>query len=53
MPTKTCRECKKKFEDKSGYSSKYAKKYCDKCSKERKKYYSNLHLIKAEDCEED
>lgn len=52
MPTKICRDCKKEFQVKSNFGSKYPRKYCDKCSKERKKAYANIHNIKAEDCEE-
>lgn len=47
---KTCRDCKKEFEAKS--NSRYPRRYCDKCSKERKKAYESIHLIKAGDCEE-
>jgi hypothetical protein len=52
MPIKTCRDCKKEFEAKSSYNSRYPRKYCDKCSKERKKSYANIHNISAKDCEE-
>jgi len=45
-----CRECKKEFETKK--NSRFARKYCDKCSKERKKYYENLHTISIDDCED-
>jgi hypothetical protein len=33
-------------------NSRYPRKYCDKCSKQRKKDYENIHLIKIEDCED-
>jgi hypothetical protein len=51
MPIKTCRDCKKQFEAKS--NSRYPRKYCDKCSKERRKAYEDIHLVSASDCEED
>ena len=53
MPIKTCRDCKKEFEAKSGFNPKYPRKYCDKCSKERKKAYANIYSVSAEDCEDD
>ena len=33
-------------------NSRYKRKYCKKCSKERKKAWENRHLIKFEDCED-
>ena len=45
-----CKNCGKLFE--TVKRTRYARKYCEKCSKENKKYYDNLYLIKAEDCEE-
>lgn len=50
MAKKTCRDCKKEFEAKS--TSRYPRKYCDKCSAIRKKEYANIHMISADDCEE-
>ncbi len=51
MVKKTCKDCGKEFEAK--VSSRYTRKYCDKCSKQRKKDYDNLYMVKAEDCDED
>ena len=51
MTIKTCKECKKEFE--AGFNSKYPRKYCDKCSKQRKKDYDNLYSVKFEDCDDD
>ncbi len=52
MSKKICKECKKEFE--AGYSgSKYPRRYCDKCAKERKKAYADIHNISADDCEEE
>jgi hypothetical protein len=47
---KTCKDCGKEFKTKP--NARYPRKYCDKCSKERKKEYENIYLVKAEDCEE-
>jgi len=33
-------------------NSRYKRKYCEKCSKGRKKAWENRHLIKIEDCED-
>jgi predicted nucleic acid-binding Zn ribbon protein len=51
MKKQKCKECGKEFEVK--LNARYSRKYCDKCSAERKKAYENIHLIKIEDCEED
>ena len=53
MVKKVCRDCKKEFEVKNTYNTRYPKKYCDKCSAQRKKDYENIHLITADDCEDD
>lgn len=53
MSKKICKDCKKEFEAKYSFNTKYARLYCDKCSKERKKAYENIHNIKAEDCEDE
>ena len=50
MELKICVECGKEFN--SLEDSKYKRKYCDKCSKQRKKDYKNIHLIAADECEE-
>ena len=52
MAIKICRSCKKEFEAKPHYNPKYVKKYCDKCAKERKKSYADIHNVTAEDCED-
>jgi hypothetical protein len=52
MAIKTCRDCKKEFEAKST-NSRFPKKYCDKCSKERKESYADIHNVKAGDCEDE
>lgn len=48
---KKCKDCGKEFEQPR--KAKYQRKYCQKCSKQRKKDYENLYLVSAEDCEED
>jgi hypothetical protein len=46
-----CKDCSKEFEfEKSG---RYTRKYCDACSKKRKKDYEKLYSVKFEDCDED
>ncbi len=45
-----CKDCKKEFEQKA--TARYERKYCDKCSKKRKKAYEGLWKVKAEDCED-
>ena len=53
MPEKTirCRDCKKEFV--ANTNTRYPRKYCDKCSKERKKAYEKIHLVKVEDCDDE
>lgn len=46
-----CKDCGKEFSAK--VTSRYARKYCDKCSLKRKKDYDNLYSVKFEDCDED
>jgi len=46
---KKCKDCGKMFE--APERSRYPRKYCDKCSKERKKAYEKIDEIKFEDCE--
>jgi transposase-like protein len=46
----TCRDCGKDFEAK--VTSRYSRKYCDKCSKKRKEEYENLYSVNFEDCED-
>lgn len=53
METKkiTCKECKVEF-DKPEKRTRYPRRYCDKCSKERKKAYERIHTVKFEDCDD-
>ena len=44
-----CKDCKKEFSVKPNV--RFPRKYCDKCGKERKKAWENVHEIKFEDCE--
>jgi hypothetical protein len=46
-----CHDCGKEFE--SGEKTRYKRKYCNKCSKKRKKEYENLYTVKFEECEDD
>lgn len=48
---KKCRDCGATFMQKSG--ARYPRKYCDKCSKVRKKEYEKIHTIKFEDCDDE
>jgi len=50
MVIKTCKDCKKEFEAEP--NSRFPRKYCDKCSKERKKAYQDIHLTTVDECEE-
>ncbi len=45
-----CKDCGKIFE--SQISSRYTRKYCDKCSKKRKEDYENLYSVNFEECED-
>ena len=45
-----CKDCGTEFIQKA--TARFPRKYCDKCSKKRKKDYENLWKVKAEDCEE-
>ncbi len=51
MTERKCLDCGKIFEDNTK-KGRYPKRYCPKCSAQRKKDYENIHLIKSEDCEE-
>ena len=51
MTERKCQDCGKTFEDNTK-KGRYPKRYCAKCSAQRKKEYENIHLIKSEDCEE-
>lgn len=46
-----CGDCGKEFQFEK--TSRYTRKYCDKCSKKRKKEYENLYTAKFEDLEDD
>jgi predicted amidophosphoribosyltransferase len=48
---KTCPDCEKEFE--FIQSGRYKRKYCDKCSKERKKAWDNQWKLKIEDFDDD
>jgi hypothetical protein len=52
MATKTikCKDCKEEFEINT--NSRYFRKYCPKCSEERRKDYEKIDSIKIEDCED-
>jgi len=52
MIKKKCKDCGKMFEVNQTRYSRYPRKYCDKCSKERKKAYEKIDEIKFEDCED-
>jgi hypothetical protein len=45
-----CKECGKEFETNPKW--RYPRKFCDKCSEQRKKDYQNLYLLTADDCED-
>ena len=45
-----CKDCSKEFEVPT--KSRYARKYCDKCSKKRKKDYENLYTVEFDECED-
>lgn len=45
-----CKECGKSFE--TNPRARYRRKFCDKCSKQRKKEYENIHLLTADQCED-
>jgi len=49
MVIKVCRDCKKEFD---APKSRYPRKYCDKCSAQRKKDYENIHLVTIDECED-
>ena len=46
-----CRDCGKIVE--VNPNARYARKYCDKCSKQRKKDYENLYTVTADECDEE
>ncbi len=46
-----CRDCGKEFEFEK--TQRYDRKFCNKCSKKRKKEYDNLYSVKFEDLDDD
>jgi hypothetical protein len=51
MKKQKCKECGKSFE--VSPFARYPRKYCDSCSKKRKKLWDNQWKIKFEDCEDE
>lgn len=49
--TKICKDCGKTFEVVK--KTRYERKYCDDCSKKRKKDYENLYTVKFDECDDD
>ncbi len=47
---KICPDCKKEFSFDT--LARFLRKYCPKCSAERKKAYAHIGDIKIEDCED-
>ncbi len=47
---KYCKDCKAEFVQKS--TARFPKKYCEKCSAERKAAYANIHEVAFDDCED-
>ena len=45
-----CKDCGKVF--KCNFNPKFPRRYCDACSKERKKAWENRHEMKFEDGED-
>ena len=45
-----CKDCGKKVIIET--KSRFRRKYCEKCSKERKEAYAKIGEIKFEDCED-
>ncbi len=48
---KKCKDCSKEFEQKA--KSRYPRKYCDKCSAQRKKDYENIYMVTADECDDE
>ena len=46
-----CKDCGEEFE--TMQNSRFIRKYCDKCSIERKKAYDNIDKVKFEDCDDE
>jgi len=51
MVEKKCGDCGKEFE--APAKSRYPRKYCDKCSAQRKKEYEKIHLVTASECDDE
>jgi len=49
--TQKCNECGKEFE--VVVKSRYQRKYCPKCSEQRKKDYENLYMVSADECDDE
>ncbi len=47
---KKCKQCGKEFEQPP--KARFERKFCKKCSEERKKDYENLWKVTAEECED-
>jgi uncharacterized OB-fold protein len=45
-----CKDCGTEFM--TSVNARYPRKYCDKCSLERKEAYAKIGEIKFEDCED-
>ncbi|MEK6856211.1 MAG: hypothetical protein AABX66_03580 [Nanoarchaeota archaeon] len=51
MKKQNCLDCKKEFE--VNPKARYPRKYCDTCSKKRKKWWDNQWKVKFEDLPDD
>lgn len=51
MIKKKCKDCGKGFD--VNPNARFPRKYCEKCGLQRKKDYENIHLIEADDCEDE
>ena len=45
-----CKDCGKQFL--TNPNARYPRKYCDKCSNDRKKAYENISEITIDECED-
>jgi len=48
---KKCKECGTEFEQSP--KARYPRKFCDKCSKQRKKAYEELWKVTADECDDE
>jgi len=53
MPIKKCKDCGKEFEYTPNRNPRFERKYCNKCSAERKKAWDNRWKVKFEDLEDE